>query len=85
MSWRVITTNTAGEGVSATLETKAAALEFARALQADGTPVLRLEASDGDVVLMQPIEPDPLDSAPAGRRRRRLPPQQTAPAGRWNR
>lgn len=85
MSWRVITTASGGEDISAPLETKASALEFARSLQADGISVLRLEGSDGDVVLMHAIGSDPLDSAQAGRRRKRQPPQQTAPAGRWNR
>ncbi|WP_158810363.1 hypothetical protein [Beijerinckia sp. L45] len=85
MDWHVITVEAFGEGVSAALETKAAALELARTLQADGMTVVRLEATDGDVVSMQAIEPDPLESAPAGRRRKRQPPQQTTPAGRWNR
>jgi hypothetical protein len=84
MEWRVITTEAFGEGTSSAMDTKAAALELARALQADGVPVVRLEASDGEVVLMQVIEPSP-DPSTTGRRRVRRQPQQTAPAGRWNR
>jgi hypothetical protein len=84
MTWHVVTSENHDEVLSAAVETKAAALELARALQTEGLYVLRLEASDGEVVEIKTIEPSP-DPSLMGRRRTRVPPAQTKPAGRWNR